>query len=70
MMEADLVEPALTTGMETETYIPDMGSSEPMDYYYYTADFMAMNANSNVNIFYGLPVIQPGIQARYYRRQG
>ena len=50
MMEADLVEPALTKGMETETYIPDMGS-EPMDYYYYTADFMAMNANSNVSIF-------------------
>lgn len=55
MMEADLVEAALTTGMESETYIPDMGS-EPMDYYYYTADFMAMNANSNVSIFYGLPV--------------
>lgn len=55
MMESDLVEPALTTGMATETYIPDMGS-EPLDYYYYTADFMAMNANSNVNIFYGLPV--------------
>jgi GWxTD domain-containing protein len=55
MMEADLVEPALTRGMESETYIPDMGS-EPMDYYYYTADFMAMNANSNVSIFYGLPV--------------
>ncbi len=55
MMEADLLEPALTIGMESETYVPDMGS-EPMDYYYYTADFMAMNANSNVSIFYGLPV--------------
>ncbi len=55
MMESELVEAALTRGMESETYIPDMGS-EPMDYYYYTADFMAMNANSNVSIFYGLPV--------------
>jgi hypothetical protein len=55
MDEARLVEAALTTGIATETYVPDMGV-EPLDYYYYTADFMAMNANSNVNIFYGLPV--------------
>ena len=56
MQEATLVQPALTTGMSTETYVPDMGA-EPLEYYYYTADFMAMNANSNVNIFYGLPVV-------------
>jgi len=55
MDEATLVAPALTTGMATETYAPDMGA-QPLDYYYYTADFMAMNANSNLNIFYGLPV--------------
>ena len=55
MDEARLVEAALTKGIESETYMPDMGT-EPLDYYYYTADFMAMNANSNVNIFYGMPV--------------
>jgi len=55
MDEAKLLEPALTEGFEGETYIPDMGT-EPLDYYYYTADFMAVNSNSNVNIFYGLPV--------------
>jgi len=55
MDESRLVEAALTKGIESETYVPDMGV-EPLDYYYYTADFMAMNANSNVNIFYGLPV--------------
>ena len=55
MDEARLVEAALTVGIESETYVPDMGT-EPFDYYYYTADFMAMNANSNVNIFYGMPV--------------
>ncbi|HUU27855.1 MAG TPA: GWxTD domain-containing protein [archaeon] len=55
MEESRILEPGLTTGMQTETYAPDMGV-EPLDYYYYTADFMAMNANSNVNIFYGMPV--------------
>lgn len=55
MQESRLTEAALTVGESTETYRPDMGS-DPMEYYYYTADFMAMNANSNVNIFYGLPV--------------
>ncbi len=62
MDESRIMEPGLTTGMATETYVPDMGS-EPMDYYYYTADFMAMNANSNVNIFYGMPVEQTRVQA-------
>ena len=55
MDEARVLEPALTKGVQSETYVPEMGS-QPLDYYYYTADFMAMNANSNVNIFYGLPV--------------
>ncbi|MBN2289277.1 MAG: GWxTD domain-containing protein [Candidatus Glassbacteria bacterium] len=57
MDESRILEPGLTLGMSTETYHPDMGT-EPLDYYYYTADFMAMNANSNVNIFYGLPIAE------------
>jgi len=55
MEENKIIMPALTVGENTETYKPDMGA-QPLDYYYYTADFMAMNANSNVNIFYGLPI--------------
>ena len=55
MEEQRILEPAITIGQSTDTYEPDMGS-DPLDYYYYTADFMAMNANSNVNIYYGLPV--------------
>ncbi len=55
MEENKLIMPGMTVGENTETYKPDMGA-QPLDYYYYTADFMAMNANSNVNIFYGLPL--------------
>jgi len=55
MDESRILEPGLTLGLSTETYKPDMGVEE-LNYYYYTADFMAMNANSNVNIFYGLPI--------------
>jgi len=55
MDESRVLEAGLTVGMSTETYQPDMGT-EPLNYYFYTADFMAMNANSNVNIFYGLPI--------------
>ena len=55
MEEQEILEPAITIGQTTDTYEPDMGS-DPLNYYYYTSDFMAMNANSNVNIYYGLPV--------------
>ncbi|HUU28979.1 MAG TPA: ankyrin repeat domain-containing protein [archaeon] len=27
-----------------------------LEFFYYTADFMATNANTNINIFYGLPI--------------
>jgi GWxTD domain-containing protein len=55
MQEAELLIPAQTTGLSTETYHPDMGVEE-FNYYYYTTDFMAINANSNVHIYYGLPI--------------
>lgn len=55
MEESRLLEPGLTSGLATETYVPDMGAA-PLEYYFYTADFMAMNTNSNLNIFYGLPI--------------
>ena len=55
MEENELLLPAVTLGETTETYNPYQGM-KPLDYYFYTADFMSRNANSNLYVYYGLPV--------------
>jgi len=55
MDENEILEPAFTLGETTETYNPYKGI-QPLDYYFYTADFMSRNANSSLYVYYGLPV--------------
>ena len=55
MDETDLLMPAFTLGETTETYQPYRGI-EPLDYYFYTADFMSINSNSSLYVYYGFPV--------------
>jgi len=54
-MERDILEPARTLGETTETYNPYQGT-KPLDYYYYTADFISRDPNSRFYLFYGLPL--------------
>ncbi|MFH1069460.1 MAG: GWxTD domain-containing protein [Candidatus Glassbacteria bacterium] len=54
-MEWDIIEPAMTLGRTTETYNPYQGT-KPLDYYYYTADFLSRDPNSRFYLYYGLPV--------------
>jgi GWxTD domain-containing protein len=53
--EFEILEPAFTLGKTTETYNPYKGI-KPLDYYFYTADFMSVDSTTSLYVYYGLPV--------------
>jgi GWxTD domain-containing protein len=55
MDENEVLLPAFTLGETTETFRAYQGS-EPLNYYFSTADFLSEGSNSSLNVYYGLPL--------------